>query len=180
MRRKIALTVAGAAMVAGLAGACGSEDSSGSSGANDAASPSGAAAPSPGAGDAPAPAPGEGDPAQAQGGPAQQVTTAIEQALQKAPVTFTPENAELTAEAKQSLEQIAKAMQGNEVKIKVATHAGYPDAAKAKELSEKRAEAITSAFEGFGVSKDRVQAEATGNEKAQDEQALQTQISVAG
>lgn len=166
MRRKIALTVAGAAIVASLAGGCGSEDSGGS---NDAAT-NGATAPSPGAGDM----------AQAQGGAAQQVTTAIDQALQKAPVTFTPENAELTAEGKQTIEQIAKAMGGNDVKINVATHAGYPDAAKSKELSEKRAEAITSAFEGAGVAADRVHTEASGNEKAQNEQALDTQISVAG
>lgn len=71
------------------------------------------------------------------------------------------------------------AQQGNQVKISVATHAGYPDADQAKTLSEKRAEAISSALEGLGVSKDRVARDATGNEEAQGDQALDTQISVA-
>jgi peptidoglycan-associated lipoprotein len=116
---------------------------------------------------------------QGAGNAAQQVTTSIEQALQRAPITFEPEKAELTAQATQTLGEIAKALQGNDVKISVATHAGYPDAEKAKTLSEKRAEAITTALEGLGVPKDRVAQDATGNEKAQGDQALNTQISVA-
>ncbi|MEV4142580.1 OmpA family protein [Amycolatopsis sp. NPDC049691] len=82
-------------------------------------------------------------PRQGTGAPAQQVTASI-------------------AQATQALGEIAKALQGNQVKISVATHAGYPDADQAKALSEKRAEAISSALEGLGVSKDRVARDATG------------------
>ncbi|RSD09629.1 hypothetical protein EIY87_39640 [Amycolatopsis eburnea] len=160
------------AIVAGLVTACGSggTDNAASSGP-DLSSSSGAAASS-GAG-APSSA------GQAAGDAAQQVSTSIEQALQRAPITFESEKADLTAQATQTLGEIAKALQGNAVKITVATHAGYPDAEKAKALSEKRAEAITTALEGLGVPKDRVAQDATGNEKAQGDQALNTQISVA-
>jgi peptidoglycan-associated lipoprotein len=169
MRRTIVQTVTGVAIVAGLVGACGSEGSTGAAGASGAtaASSSGAAVSSPDAGASSAPGQGVGD-------AAQHVTAA----LQQAPVTFEPEKADLTAPAKQVLEQIAKAMQGNDVKLDVATHAGYPDAAKAKTLSEQRADAIATTLEGLGVAKDRVQTDATGNEKAQGDQALNTQISV--
>jgi peptidoglycan-associated lipoprotein len=173
MRRTIVQTVTGVAIVAGLVGACGSEGSTGAAGASgaNAASSSGAAVSSPDAGASSAPGQGVGD-------AAQHVTAALQQALQQAPVTFEPEKADLTAPAKQVLEQIAKAMQGNDVKLDVATHAGYPDAAKAKTLSEQRADAIATTLEGLGVAKDRVQTDATGNEKAQGDQALNTQISV--
>ncbi|WP_191984439.1 OmpA family protein [Amycolatopsis eburnea] len=172
MRSTIARTAAGLAIVAGLVTACGSggTDNAASSGP-DLSSSSGAAASS-GAG-APSSA------GQAAGDAAQQVSTSIEQALQRAPITFESEKADLTAQATQTLGEIAKALQGNAVKITVATHAGYPDAEKAKALSEKRAEAITTALEGLGVPKDRVAQDATGNEKAQGDQALNTQISVA-
>ncbi|MBE1574238.1 OmpA family protein [Amycolatopsis roodepoortensis] len=181
MRRKIARTVTGVAIVAGLVAACGSEGengAAGTSGANGTAS-SAAAASSSGAGAPASSGAGTGDAGQAGGEAAQKVTAAIQQALQQSPITFTTESAELTEKSKTALGEIAKAMQGNDVKITVATHAGYPDAEKSKALSEKRAEAITAALEAAGVAKDRVKTEATGNEKAQGDQALDTQITVA-
>lgn len=178
MRRNIARTVSGVAIVAGLVAACGSEGengAAGTSGANGTAS-SAAAAPSSGDG---AQASSGADAGQAGGEAAQKVTAAIQQALQQSPIAFTTESAELSEKSKAALGEIAKAMQGNDVKITVATHAGYPDAEKSKTLSEKRAEAITAALEGAGVAKDRVKTEATGNEKAQGDKALDTQITVA-
>ncbi|MFI7121272.1 OmpA family protein [Amycolatopsis sp. NPDC049868] len=169
MRRTIARTVTGVAIVAGLVAACGSEGengAAGSSGTNGTASSA-------------AGAPSSGDAGQAGGEAAQKVTAAIQQALQQSPITFTTESAELSEKSKTTLGEIAKAMQGNDVKIAVATHAGYPDAEKSKALSEKRAEAIAAALEGAGVAKDRVKTEATGNEKAQGDKALDTQITVA-
>ncbi|MFD9961522.1 OmpA family protein [Amycolatopsis sp. NPDC058986] len=168
MRRTIVQAVAGAAVVAATVTACGSGDSNGSNGASgsSAAASSGAGAPS---------SAGQG----AANGAAGQVNSAIEQALQQSPLTFEPQKADLTDKGKQTLDQIAKALQGNDVKITVATHAGYPDAQQAKTLSEKRAQAIATDLEGHGVAKDRVKEEATGNEKAQGDQALNTQISVA-
>ncbi|SFW86248.1 OmpA family protein [Amycolatopsis australiensis] len=167
MRSNIVQTAAGAAIVACLVTACGSDGTAGSgaSAGPDLSSSSGTAAPQP--------------PGQGAGDAARQVSASIEQALQQAPITFAPEKADLPAQATQALGQIAKALQGNSVKISVATHAGYPDAGKAKTLSEKRAEAITSALEGLGVGKDRVVQDASGNEKAQGAEALDTQISVA-
>ncbi|WP_233611736.1 OmpA family protein [Amycolatopsis sp. WAC 01376] len=181
MRRTIVRTVTGVAIVAGLVTACGSEGengANGASGANGTAS-SAAAASSPGAGAPASSGAGTGDAGQAGGEAAQKVTAAIQQAQQQSPITFTTESAELSEKSKTALGEIAKAMQGNDVKITVATHAGYPDAEKSKALSEKRAEAITAALEGAGVAKDRVKTEATGNEKAQGDQALNTQITVA-
>ncbi|MFC4079199.1 OmpA family protein [Amycolatopsis samaneae] len=163
----------GAAVVIATVTACGSGDSNGSGGSSSAAAPPGGSGTSSAAG-APSSA-GQG----AMNGAAGQVNSAIEQALQQSPVTFEPQKADLTDKAKQTLEQIAKAMQGNDVKITVATHAGYPDAQQAKTLSEKRAQAIASALETHGVAKDRVKEDATGSEKAQGDQALNTQISVA-
>ncbi|WP_410631147.1 OmpA family protein [Amycolatopsis sp. cmx-4-83] len=171
MRSTIARTAAGMAIVASLATACGSGGTTNTASSGpDLGSSSGAAA-SAGA-DAPS------SPRQGAGDATQQATSSIEQALQRSPIAFEPEQAELTAQATQTLGEIAKALQGNTVKISVATHAGYPDADKAKTLSVKRAEAITSALEGLGVPKDRVTQDATGNEKAQGDQALATQISV--
>lgn len=160
MRSTIVRAAAGAVIVASLITACGSGGTANTASSGpDLSSSSGAAA--------------------SPEDVAQQVSTSIEQALQRSPVTFEPEKAELTAQATQTLGEIAKALQGNAVKISVATHAGYPDAEKAKTLSEKRAEAIASALKGFGVPEDRVAEDATGNEKAQGDQALDTQISVA-
>ncbi|WP_020658605.1 OmpA family protein [Amycolatopsis benzoatilytica] len=178
MQRTIVLAIAGAAAVAALASGCGSggsNDGSGASGKNTSASASGAAQ----SGAEQSGAAGQNGMSGPDSAAGKQVTAAIEQAAQQSPLKFEPEKAELTGQAKEGLKGIAKAMQGNEVKLKVATHAGYSDAAKSKQLSEQRAEAITTALESDGVVKDRVQSEPTGNEKAQGEQALDTQLSVA-
>ncbi|MFI6306667.1 OmpA family protein [Amycolatopsis thailandensis] len=169
------------AIVAGLVAACGSEGENGAAGTNGANgnASSAPAASSSGTGADTSSGAGTGDAGQAGGEAAQKVTAAIQQALQQSPVMFTTESAELSEKSKSALGEIAKAMQGNDVKIAVATHAGYPDAEKSKALSEKRAEAIGAAFEGAGVAKDRVKSEATGNEKAQGDKALDTQITVA-
>ncbi|WP_284742347.1 OmpA family protein [Amycolatopsis sp. RTGN1] len=172
MRRTIVQTAAGVAIVAGLVTGCGSDGTNNTASSGPDLSSSGGVAASSGAAD-------PSSQGQSAGGTTQQVTASIEQALQQSPITFEPEKADLTAQATQTLGEIAKALQGNAVKISVATHAGYPDTEKAKTLSEKRAEAITSALEGLGVAKDRVAQDATGNEKAQGDQALNTQISVA-
>ncbi|MGW7539171.1 OmpA family protein [Amycolatopsis sp. NPDC054798] len=192
MQRALVKAVVGAAAVVALVSACGSggsNDSSGSgaSGQNTAqssgAAQSGDAGQNGASGQNGAPdqngASGQNGAAGQNGPAAQQVTAAIQQAAQASPIKFEPEKAELTGKAKEGLAAIAKAMQGNEVKLKVETHAGYPDAEKAKQLAEQRAQAIATALEGDGVAKDRVQSEPSGNEKAQGDQALDTQLSVA-
>ncbi|GAA1028557.1 MULTISPECIES: OmpA family protein [Amycolatopsis] len=183
MQRALVKAVVGAAAVVALVSACGSggsNDSSGSgaSGQNTAQS-SGAAQSGEAGASGQNGAPGQNGAAGQNGPAAQAVTAAIQQASQASPIKFEPEKAELTSQAKEGLTAIAKAMQGNDVKLKVETHAGYPDAEKAKKLSEERAQAISTALEGDGVAKDRVQAEPTGSEKAQGEQALDTQLTVA-
>ncbi|HWD02118.1 MAG TPA: OmpA family protein [Amycolatopsis sp.] len=155
---------AGVAVVAGVATACGS--GGGTSSSTSSGSNSSAAATSSGA-------PGQAADA------TQQVAASIQEAQKNGPITFEPEKADLSAQANQTLGQIAKALQGNTVKITVATHAGYPDADQAKTLSQKRADAITTALEGNGVTKDRVIQDATGKEKAQGAEALNVQITVA-
>ncbi|WP_233594977.1 OmpA family protein [Amycolatopsis sp. WAC 04169] len=179
MRRTIARTVTGVAIVAGLVAACGSEGENGAAGSSGTNGTASSAAGAPSSGAPASSGAGTGDAGQAGGEAAQKVTAAIQQALQQSPITFTTESAELSEKSKTALGEIAKAMQGNDVKIAVATHAGYPDAEKSKALSEKRAEAITAALEAAGVAKDRVKTEATGNEKAQGDKALDTQITVA-
>ncbi|MFD2473119.1 OmpA family protein [Amycolatopsis silviterrae] len=183
MQRALVKAVVGAAAVIALVSACGSggsNDSSGSGASGQNTAQSSGAGQSGDAGQNGASGQNGADGANGQNGPAaQQVTAAIQQAAQASPIKFEPEKAELTAKAKEGLAAIAKAMQGNDVKLKVETHAGYPDAEKAKKLSEERAQAITTALEGDGVAKDRVQAEPSGSEKAQGEQALDTQLSVA-
>ncbi|MFB9926657.1 OmpA family protein [Amycolatopsis halotolerans] len=178
MQRALVKAVVGAAAVVALVSACGSggsNDSSGSGASGQNTAQSSGAAQSGEAG-----ASGQnGAPGQNGGPAAQAVTAAIQQASQASPIKFEPEKAELTSQAKEGLSAIAKAMQGNDVKLKVETHAGYPDAEKAKKLSEERAQAISTALEGDGVAKDRVQAEPSGSEKAQGEQALDTQLTVA-
>ncbi|MEV7555913.1 OmpA family protein [Amycolatopsis sp. NPDC089917] len=181
MRRTIARTVTGVVIVAGLVAACGSEGENGAAGTNGAngSASSAPAASSAGTGADASSGAGTGDAGGAGGEAAQKVTAAIQQALQQSPIAFTTESAELSEKSKTALGEIAKAMQGNDVKIAVATHAGYPDAEKSKALSERRAEAIAAALEGAGVAKDRVKSEPTGNEKAQGDKALDTQITVA-
>jgi peptidoglycan-associated lipoprotein len=174
MRRTMGQAVAGAAMVVALAAGCGSEDS------NDSADTNGSASASSDSGDS-GDGTGASDDAGGAGGgsAAEMVSAAIEQATRAAPVTFAPESPELSESAKQSLKTIADAMKGNDVKLAVSTSAGYPDAAQSKALSEQRAQAIVAAFEEYGVAADRITTQATGNENAQGEQALQTQITVA-
>jgi len=180
MQRTIVLAIAGAAAVAALASGCGSDSGSGASGQqNTSASASGAAqsgAGKPGAEQSGAAGQNGGSGPDSPAG--KQVTAAIQQAAQQSPLKFEPEKAELTGQAKEGLKGVAKALQGNDVKLKVATHAGYGDAGKSKKLSEERAQAITTALEADGVAKDRVQSEATGSEQAQGAQALDTQLSV--
>ncbi|WP_116199884.1 OmpA family protein [Amycolatopsis circi] len=189
MQRALVKAVVGAAAVVALVSACGSggsNDSSGSgaSGQNSAQSSGAAQSGQNGASGQNAAsgengAPGQNGAAGQNGPAAQAVTAAIQQASQASPIKFEPEKAELTGKAKEGLAAVAKAMQGNDVKLKVVTHAGYPDADKAKKLSEERAQAISTALESDGVAKDRVQSEPSGSENAQGDQALETQLSVA-
>lgn len=191
MHRTIVQAVAGAAMIVALAAGCGSGDPNDSADTKDGTSASseagaGTSAPEGGAsGDAAASegagASGGADASGGAGGgdAAAKVTAAIADATKAAPVVFTPESPELSDAAKKTLKTIADAMQGNDVKLTVSTSAGYPDAAKSKALSEQRAQAIVAAFGEYGVTADRITTQATGNENAKGEQALQTQIAVA-
>lgn len=183
MRRTIVQAVAGATMIVALVAGCGSGDSNDSAGENGSASASsgaGASGTGTGASDGAGASAGAADASTgALSGDAAKVSDVITQATQAAPVSFTPESAELSDSAKQTLKTIADAMQGNDVKLTVSTSAGYPDAAKAKTLSEQRAQAIVAAFQEYGVAADRITTQATGTEKAQGDQALQTQIAVA-
>ncbi|MBB4684135.1 OmpA family protein [Amycolatopsis jiangsuensis] len=149
MNRTRIQAVAGAALVAAVATGCGSDSSDGA-----------------GAGQQKA-----GDQA------VQQVDSAIQQATQSSPVTFSLEKADLTDQSKQTLATIAKAMQGNPVRLKVETHGGYANADMSKTLSQQRAQAISTELEQAGVTKDRIETDPKGNEKAQGSQALATQFS---
>lgn len=108
----------------------------------------------------------------------QAVQDKINQALSAAPIKFTAESADLNDASKNALTQVAGALKDNKAKIKVETHAGYADAQKAQTLSQERADAISKALVDDGVAQDRITANATGNQTAQGEQALETQISV--
>lgn len=180
MHRTMVQAVAGAAVIVAMAAGCGSGDSNDSADTNGSASATSDSGASGTGADASGDAGASGASEGAGGGDAAaKVSTAIEEATQAAPVTFTPESPELSDSAKQTIKTIADAMQGNDVKLMVSTSAGYPDAARSKALSEQRAQAIVAAFGEYGVTADRITTQATGNEKAQGEQALRTQITVA-
>lgn len=185
MRRSVVQTVCGVAFAAALIAGCEAGGSNGSAGSESVAPSSVASVEAGDAGAAgksgSASASGAAGEDGAAGGEAapEQVSSAIEKATQASPIEFQSESAELTAEAQQGLEQIASAMQGNDVRIKVSTSAGYENADEAMALSEKRAQAIKSALEDYGVAADRIETEATGNETKQGVDALTTQISVA-
>lgn len=174
--------VAAAAIAVAVVTGCssGSNDSSSNSANNGAGSASGSMSASESAG---AGASGENSSGQNGGqnglNPADQaIQDKINQVLQATPIKFTAENAKLNDESKNALKQIAAALKDNQAKIKVETHAGYGDAQQAQTLSQQRADAISKDLEEDGVAKDRITSSATGNQGAQGEQALETQISV--
>jgi peptidoglycan-associated lipoprotein len=115
---------------------------------------------------------------QGGGALAQQTQQQIQQLLQASPLTFAPESAELSDAQKNTLQQVATAMKTTNVTVTVETHAGYPDAQQAQELSQQRADAISQALVDAGVAPDKIKTNPKGNTAAQGDAALQTQFSV--
>lgn len=141
---------------------CGDDNKDGNAGANAQAS-SAASSAAPGQGSA---APGDGaQNGQADAAAVQGLQTKLDEILTASPVKFSPESAELTGESEATLKKVAEAAAAAPaVKLEVGTHAGYPDAAMATELSQKRADAVSKALTTGGVAADRIVAKAEGNE----------------
>lgn len=103
---------------------------------------------------------GEPDAAAVQG-----LQAKLDEVVKASPVRFSPQSAELTDEAKATLKKVAEAAAAvPAVKVAVDTHAGYPDAARATELSQKRADAVSKELTAGGLAADRIKAEAKGSE----------------
>ena len=54
------------------------------------------------------------------------------------PVAFTSQSAELTSQDTQTLQQVAAVLKTTGATATISTHAGYPDAAQAQQLSQQR------------------------------------------
>ncbi|AUI64989.1 hypothetical protein B1H26_17165 [Amycolatopsis sp. BJA-103] len=120
---------------------------------------------------------GQADTAAVQG-----LQTKLDEILNASPVRFAPQSADLTDETKATLKKVAEAAGAVQVvKIQVDTHAGYPDEAKAKELSQQRADVVSKELAAGGLAADRVKAEAGGSEgvSGDDAKAMTAQIKAA-
>jgi peptidoglycan-associated lipoprotein len=146
-------TVVAAALVIGTAGACSS--------APDAAGQAGGAAQN----------------AAGQAGGA--AGSKIQELVQVHPVTFTAQSAELTGQDTQTLQQVAAVQKATGATVTISTHAGYPDAAQAQQLSQQRAENIAKAMQAAGADASKLKTEPAGNSVGQGDEALQTQISAS-
>lgn len=97
----------------------------------------------------------------AQGG----LQAKLDEILKGSAITFQAQSAELTEEAKQSLQQVAEAVSANQdAKIEVVGTAGYEDADKATQLGQERADAVRQELVAAGVAEDRIEAVSKGNE----------------
>jgi peptidoglycan-associated lipoprotein len=101
----------------------------------------------------------------------------IQALVQVHPVTFTAQSAELSGQDTQTLQQLAAVLKATGATVTISTHAGYPDAAQAQQLSQQRADNIAKALQAAGVDPSKLKSQPTGNSTGQGEQALQTQIS---
>ena len=146
-------TVVAAALVIGTAGACSS--------APDAAGQAGGAA------------------RNAAGQAAGAAGSKIQELVQVHPVTFTAQSAELTGQDTQTLQQVAAVQKATGATVTISTHAGYPDAAQAQQLSQQRAENIAKAMQAAGADASKLKTEPAGNSVGQGDEALQTQISAS-
>jgi peptidoglycan-associated lipoprotein len=157
-------TIAAVALVVGAAGACSS--------APDAAGQAGGAAQN-AAGQAGGAAQDAAGQAAGAAGPK------IQELVQVHPVTFTAQSAELTGQDTQTLQQVAAVQKATGATVTISTHAGYPDAAQAQQLSQQRAENIAKAMQAAGVDAAKLKTQPAGNSVGQGDEALQTQISAS-
>ena len=103
----------------------------------------------------------------------------IQELVQVHPVTFTAQSAELTGQDTQTLQQVAAVQKATGATVTISTHAGYPDAAQAQQLSQQRAENIAKAMQAAGADASKLKTEPAGNSVGQGDEALQTQISAS-
>ncbi|GEL17916.1 hypothetical protein PA7_17530 [Pseudonocardia asaccharolytica DSM 44247 = NBRC 16224] len=187
MRRTVLGVIVSAAVTMAVAAGCsGAEDAVSS--AKDAAGAAqsaaqGASDAAQGAADAAKNAAGQASDAVGAAGGAidasiQQLQGKVADLVKAQPVTFGPESAELSGSDQKTLQQIGTLLKGSNAKITVETHAGYDDARKAQELSEQRAEAISTALQEAGVSADQVKTNPTGNTTAKGDEALKTTFNI--
>ena len=156
-------TIAAAALVAGVAACSSAQDTAGQAGqaAQNAAGQAGQAA--------------QNAAGQAAGAASQK----IQELVQVHPVTFTSQSAELSSEDTQTLRQIAAVQKATGAAVTISTHAGYPDAEQAQQLSRQRAENIAKAMQDAGADASKLKTQPTGNSTAQGDQALRTEISAS-
>jgi outer membrane protein OmpA-like peptidoglycan-associated protein len=89
----------------------------------------------------------------------------LDEILQGSAITFEVQSAELTEEAKQTLQQVAEVVSANQdAKVEVVGTAGYEDADKATQLGQERADAVRDELVSAGVAEDRIEAVSKGNE----------------
>jgi outer membrane protein OmpA-like peptidoglycan-associated protein len=100
----------------------------------------------------------------------------LQDILSANPVTFTSQSAALSAKDTKTLQQIGGVLKSTGAPVTVTTYAGYPDAAKARQLSQQRVEAIVKALEAAGVDAAKITKKAEGN-AVQGDEALKAKIS---
>lgn len=176
-RKAATMTVTAFAAMALALTACGTEEGTGAdSGAGqseDAGAPASSSAPSSSSSMSGEASDGAGD---GDTGSVSGLQAKLDDVLKATPVTFGAQNAELTEDGKRALKEVADAAGGTpDAKLEVRATAGYPDAAQAKELSQQRADAVVQQLAADGVTEDRVEAVAVGNEGVlDDDQAAMT------
>ena len=160
-QHKFLKTIAAAALVVAAAGCSSAQDAAGQAqdaGKNAAGQAQGA---------------GQDAAGQASGAAGQK----IQELVRVHPVAFTSQSAELTSQDTQTLQQVAAVLKTTGATATISTHAGYPDAAQAQQLSQQRAENIAKALREAGADESKLKTQPNGNSAAQGDEALQSQIS---
>jgi outer membrane protein OmpA-like peptidoglycan-associated protein len=167
-------TIAAGALVVGVAACSSAQDAAGQAGgaAQNAAGQAGQAAQN-AAGQA------AGAAQDAAGQAAGAAGQKIQELVQVHPVTFTSQSAELSSEDTQTLQQIAAVQKATGATVTISTHAGYPDAEQAQQLSRQRADNIVKAMQDAGADASKLKTQPTGNSTVQGDQALRTEISAS-
>lgn len=177
----IAGLAAAALAIAGLAG-CGDDNNQSGSGNGNASSSASAPAPnSQGDQNGQNGQNGQNDPNGAQNGSpaAQALQQKLDELTNAAPIMFEREKTELTAQSKETVKKAAEAAAGAAgTKLEVTASAGYDDAAKATEVSQKRAEAVVKEMTENGVPADRVTAKGTGNQGVVGDEKAATSVKI--
>ncbi|MFE3543889.1 OmpA family protein [Nocardia sp. NPDC059177] len=108
----------------------------------------------------------------------QTVQDAINKVLTAAPITFDPGSSDLGATSTATLKAVAAALQGNDTRIEITTHAQDSNVLAAKSLAEARGANIAAELEADGIDTARITVKSDANPSDPEVDADQAEITV--